>query len=131
MKGWQLNEFNAPLQLVELPDPIPGSGQIVVDPVITGICHTDIGYHNGTLSRALGLMPIILGHEIAGVVSAIGDGVTKFAIGDRVAIRSGSDAPVRACMAALQRRFSLLHRSSPRFPMAWSSRMPPSPPMLV
>lgn len=93
MKGWQLTEFNAPLQLVELPDPVPQAGQIVVDPVVTGICHTDIGYHSGTLSRALGLKPIILGHEIAGVVSAVGETVTQFAIGDRVAIRSGSDAP--------------------------------------
>lgn len=93
MKGWQLNEFNAPLELVELPDPVPAAGQIVVDPVVTGICHTDIGYHSGTLSRALGQKPIILGHEIAGVVSAVGPNVTKFAVGDRVAIRSGSDAP--------------------------------------
>ncbi|HCE5828584.1 TPA: zinc-binding dehydrogenase [Pseudomonas aeruginosa] len=93
MKGWQLTEFNEPLQLVELPDPTPRVGQIVVNPVVTGICHTDIGYHSGTLARALGQKPIILGHEIAGVVSAIGEGVTQFAVGDRVAIRSGSDAP--------------------------------------
>ena len=93
MKGWQLTEFNTPLQLIELPDPVPQAGQIVVDPVVTGICHTDIGFLTGTLSRVMGQRPIILGHEIAGVVSAIGEGVAKFAVGDRVAIRAGADTP--------------------------------------
>ncbi|MCU1526566.1 MAG: alcohol dehydrogenase [Frondihabitans sp.] len=91
MKAWQLTTINQPLELVELPDPVPAAGEIVVDPVVTGLCHSDVAYQDGTLGPLP--LPLVLGHEIAGVVSAVGDDVTKFAIGDRVAIRAGAETP--------------------------------------
>lgn len=97
MIGWQLTGAHAPLKLVELPDPQPGPGEIVVDPHATGLCHSDIGYQDGTLTGALGYLPIILGHEIAGTVSAIGAGVDGFRIGDRVAIKAGIETPGTRC----------------------------------
>ena len=93
MQGWQLTAANKPLRLVELPDPVPGAGEIVIDPKSAGLCHTDIGFMDGSLTDVLGFVPIILGHEIAGVVSAVGGAVTAFKVGDRVAVKSGVETP--------------------------------------
>jgi alcohol dehydrogenase, propanol-preferring len=94
MKAWQLQEVGRPLALVELPDPTPAENQVVVDIKAAGLCHSDVGFMDGTLTPILATMPIVLGHEVAGVVSALGPGVSDFAVGDRVAIAGfRSDAP--------------------------------------
>lgn len=93
MHGWQFSEVNKPLTFVELPDPAPAAGEIVLDTRVAGFCHTDVGYQNGTLTHVLGHTPIILGHEIAGVVSAVGEDVTNISVGDHVAIRGGVETP--------------------------------------
>ena len=49
-----------------------------------GICHTELHLQNGTLN--LGVMPLVPGHEIAGEVVAVGDGVQMMKPGDRVAV---------------------------------------------
>jgi D-arabinose 1-dehydrogenase-like Zn-dependent alcohol dehydrogenase len=91
MKAWMFNHVGAPLELVELPDPSPGPGEAVVDVMAAGLCHTDVTFMDGTLQGVLGFTPIILGHEAAGVVSAIGDGVANVSVGDRVAISAMGD----------------------------------------
>ena len=58
-----------------------------------GICHSDLGNLDGTISYLLGFRPITLGHEVAGIVSELGAGVTDFAVGDRVAVRSFLKGP--------------------------------------
>lgn len=83
MQAIRLVESGQPLQLVESPDPIPGAGEIVVDVHRAGICHTDAHYRAGAGKTNL---PITLGHEIAGVVSSVGDGVTDVREGQRVAL---------------------------------------------
>lgn len=94
MRAWQFTGAGEPLQLVELPAPTPGSGQVVVDVRAAGLCHSDVGFVDGHIAWMLEQMPIVLGHEVAGVVSALGDGVTGFAVGDRVGIAGdGLDAP--------------------------------------
>jgi propanol-preferring alcohol dehydrogenase len=85
------NSVGAPLELVELPDPSPGHGEAVVDVMAAGLCHTDVTFMDGTLQGVLGFTPIILGHEAAGVVSAVGDGVANVSVGDRVAISAMGD----------------------------------------
>jgi len=93
MRGWQFTEIHKPLTLVELPDPVPGPGEIALEVKAAGLCHSDVGYIEGVTTSSLGMIPIILGHEVAGIVTALGDGVTDFQVGDRVAVRAGLDSP--------------------------------------
>ncbi|MGQ9645084.1 MAG: zinc-dependent alcohol dehydrogenase family protein [Thermodesulfobacteriota bacterium] len=72
-----------PLQLVDLPSPIPGPKEILVKVSSCGICHTELDEIEGRLKPDL---PIILGHEIVGKVEALGSEVTQFVQGDRVGI---------------------------------------------
>lgn len=83
MQAIRLVEPTQPLQLTELSDPPPGAGEIVVDVQRAGICHTDAHYRSGTGKTNL---PVTLGHEVAGVVSAVGADVTEVREGQRVAL---------------------------------------------
>jgi 2-desacetyl-2-hydroxyethyl bacteriochlorophyllide A dehydrogenase len=83
MHAIRLVEPGQPLQFLDLPDPVPAAGEIVVDIQRAGICHTDAHYRAGTATMNL---PVTLGHEIAGVVSAVGEGVTDLREGQRVAL---------------------------------------------
>nr|WP_271213958.1 zinc-binding dehydrogenase [Rhodococcus wratislaviensis]GLK41234.1 zinc-dependent alcohol dehydrogenase [Rhodococcus wratislaviensis] len=91
MKAWMFNGVGSPIELVDIPDPIPGPGEVVVDLKAAGLCHTDVGITDGTMAEILGFTPIILGHEAAGIVSAVGDGVENVSIGDRVAVSAMGD----------------------------------------
>ncbi|MCR1783663.1 zinc-binding dehydrogenase [Nocardioides carbamazepini] len=94
MHGWQFTGAGEPLRLVELPTPRPGRGQVVVDVRAAGLCHSDVGFVDGHITWMLEQMPIVLGHEVAGVISEVGEGVDGFAVGDRVGIAGdGLDAP--------------------------------------
>ncbi|HEY0142358.1 MAG TPA: zinc-binding dehydrogenase [Thermoanaerobaculia bacterium] len=83
MHAIRLVEPGQPLQFIDLPDPSPAAGEIVVDVERAGICHTDAHYRAGTATMEL---PVTLGHEVAGVVSAVGDGVSDLREGERVAL---------------------------------------------
>src|SRR5215212_10282949 len=83
MQAIRLTAPQQPLSQVELPDPSPGPGEIVVDVQRAGICHTDAHYRAGTGQTNL---PVTLGHEIAGVVSAVGGQVKELREGQRVAV---------------------------------------------
>ena len=83
MQAIRLVEPGQPLQLHDLPDPTPGSGEIVVDVQRAGICHTDAHYRAGTGKTNL---PVTLGHEVAGIVSAVGENVPDIRAGQRVAL---------------------------------------------
>ncbi len=50
-----------------------------------GICHSDVGFIDGTLTWMLAKLPLGLGHEVAGVVSDVGPDVAGFELGDRIA----------------------------------------------
>ena len=65
-------------------DPAPGPGQVVVAVAHCGVCFHDVVVRNGTLKAGVA-MPVILGHEIAGRVAAVGREVRGVAVGDRVA----------------------------------------------
>jgi len=73
-----------PLELVELPDPVPSSGQILVKVSTCGVCHTELDEIEGRVSPSR--FPMVLGHEIVGKVERLGQEVTKFREGDRVGI---------------------------------------------
>jgi L-idonate 5-dehydrogenase len=71
----------------------PGRGQVLVRVGAGGICGSDLHYyHDGGFGPIRVKQPIILGHEIAGTVEALGEGVSALAIGDRVAVN-----PSRSC----------------------------------
>ena len=71
------------LRLAELDLPEPGPGQVRVQIAATGVCHSDLSLARGTLRTAL---PVVLGHESAGTVVSVGEGVTRTAPGDRVVL---------------------------------------------
>ena len=83
MHAIRLIETNQPLQPAELADPSPAAGEIVVGVHRAGICHTDAHYRAGAGKTNL---PVTLGHEVAGVVSAVGADVTEVRVGQRVAL---------------------------------------------
>jgi propanol-preferring alcohol dehydrogenase len=93
MKAWQFNGINEPLERVEIPYPKAGKGEIVVDIKAAGLCHSDVSFMDGTITSLLKEIPIILGHEIAGVVAEIGEGVSDFQPGQRVGIPATTDGP--------------------------------------
>lgn len=76
MKSWRFTGTNEPLRLEELPEPSAGPGKVVIDVKAAGICHTDVGILTdpGWMTM-LGQVPVTLGHEDAGVISAVGDRV--------------------------------------------------------
>ena len=71
------------LHLAELDLPDPGPGQVQVQIAATGVCHSDLSLARGTLRQA---MPVVLGHESAGTVVAVGEGVASTKPGDRVVL---------------------------------------------
>ncbi len=75
-------EAKRPLEIVEVDLDGPRAGEVLVEIMATGICHTDAYTLDGLDSE--GLFPSILGHEGAGIVREIGAGVTSVAVGDHV-----------------------------------------------
>jgi propanol-preferring alcohol dehydrogenase len=73
-----------PLKLVDLPEPVPGRGQILVRVSACGVCHTELDEIEGRVSPSR--FPMILGHEIVGRVEGLGPEARKFQKGDRVGI---------------------------------------------
>lgn len=71
-------------RLVELPAPKPGLGELVIKVGATGICGTDLHILAGEFPLAP--FPLVPGHETAGTIVEIGEGVVGFSIGDRVAV---------------------------------------------
>jgi 2-desacetyl-2-hydroxyethyl bacteriochlorophyllide A dehydrogenase len=70
--------------VIEVPDPSPGRGEVVLRVEVCGLCGTDMHIIDGELSSAT--YPLIPGHELAGEVVAVGEGVEGPKVGDRVAV---------------------------------------------
>jgi len=79
-----LERTGAPLCAVELPVPEPGPGQVRVRVRACAVCRTDLHVVDGELPRPK--LPLVPGHEIAGVVDALGPGATRHRPGDRVGV---------------------------------------------
>lgn len=71
------------IAIEEVPDPTPGTTEVVVKPAATGICGTDLHIMDGEFAPAY---PIVPGHEFAGEIVAVGSEVTGYAVGDQVAV---------------------------------------------
>jgi len=84
MKAMVLERPGEPLRLRELPDPVPGPGQILLDVHACGVCRTDLHILDGELDRPK--LPLIPGHQIVGTVTALGAGVERFQVGERAGV---------------------------------------------
>ena len=85
MKALLLSNYRQ-LEITEVPTPSPGPDEVLVQVAACGICGSDVHGYDGSSGRRI--PPIIMGHEAAGIVSAIGKGVTGIAKGDRVTFDS-------------------------------------------
>ncbi len=94
------------IELQDVGDPTPGARQAVVQVEAVGVCGSDTAYYTvGYIGDYVVNGPIILGHEVAGQVVAVGADVTRVKVGDRVAIEPGE--PCRDCRDCLAGRYHL------------------------
>jgi propanol-preferring alcohol dehydrogenase len=84
MKAMVFRAVGQPLEFEERPDPIPCAGQIRVRVEACAVCRTDLHVVDGDLPNPT--LPIIPGHEIVGIVEALGEGVTTPTLGERVGV---------------------------------------------
>lgn len=83
MRAMVMDRVGGPLEVREVPDPVPPAGGVVVRVHATGLCRSDWHAWAGHEDIAL---PHVPGHELAGVISAVGTGVTRWSVGDRVTV---------------------------------------------
>ena len=81
VKGVIARSKGAEVEVVDIVVPDPGPGEAVVRVEACGVCHTDLHYREGGINDEF---PFLLGHESAGIVSEVGEGVTEVAVGDFV-----------------------------------------------
>src|SRR5271166_3165014 len=85
MKAMVLREYKR-LELEERPAPEVSAGEVLVAVSACGICGSDVHGFDGSTGRRI--PPLVMGHEAAGTVAAVGEGVTRFKAGDRVTFDS-------------------------------------------
>jgi propanol-preferring alcohol dehydrogenase len=79
-----LERQRQPLRPAELPEPYPAAGQVQLEVRACGVCRTDLHILDGDLAEPK--LPLVMGHQIVGVVREVGEGVERFAPGDRVGV---------------------------------------------
>jgi propanol-preferring alcohol dehydrogenase len=99
MRAMVLERQGEPLRLAERPEPSAGPGQVLLDVRACGVCRTDLHILGGELTEPK--LPLVLGHQIVGVVRELGEGVDRFAPGDRVGVPwlGWTDGECRYCRA--------------------------------
>jgi L-iditol 2-dehydrogenase len=85
MKTLLLTKYNH-LEIQDSPVPVPGPNEILVRVVACGICGSDVHGYDGSSGRRI--PPIVMGHEAAGIIAALGSEVTNFSKGERVTFDS-------------------------------------------
>jgi alcohol dehydrogenase, propanol-preferring len=97
MHAMLLKAPHTPLQLVELPIPKPGPGQVLLKVHACGICHTDLHIMDGELTEPK--LPLIMGHQIVGEVAQAGQDAARFQTGQRVGVPwlGATDGTCRYC----------------------------------
>ncbi|NKR27393.1 S-(hydroxymethyl)mycothiol dehydrogenase [Rhodococcus hoagii] len=83
VRGVIARSKDAPVELVTINIPDPGLGEAVVAIAACGVCHTDLTYRDGGINDEF---PFLLGHEAAGIVEAVGEGVDTVEVGDFVVL---------------------------------------------
>jgi S-(hydroxymethyl)mycothiol dehydrogenase len=112
-----------PVRLETIIVPDPGPGEVVVRVQASGVCHTDLHYREGAINDDF---PFLLGHEAAGIVEEIGDGVSNVVPGDFVVL--AWRAPCGSCRSCLRGRpWYCFDSRNARQPMTLSDGSPLSP----
>ena len=85
MRALQLSDYRV-LEIIDLPVPEAAVGEVLVRVASCGICGSDVHGYDGASGRRI--PPLVMGHEAAGVVAAVGDGVANVRTGDRITFDS-------------------------------------------
>lgn len=87
MRAWQFVGTHKAFERVDIEEPKAGPGKVVVDVKAAGLCHSDVGIlEDEKWLATMKDLPVVPGHETAGVISEVGEGVTDWKVGDRVAV---------------------------------------------
>ena len=90
MKAWilpklcQLHPDAEPLQLVDMPVPEPGPKEVLIKVQVCGVCHTELDEIEGRTPPLV--LPMVLGHQVVGIISRLGNEAGQFKLGDRVGV---------------------------------------------
>jgi propanol-preferring alcohol dehydrogenase len=99
MRAMILEAQRQPLRLADIPEPVPGPEQILIKVSVCGVCRTDLHILDGDLTSPK--LPLVLGHQIVGVVTGLGPGAEGFEVGDRVGVPwlGWTDGECRYCLS--------------------------------
>lgn len=87
MRAWQFVGTHKAFERVDIEEPKAGPGKVVVDVKAAGLCHSDVGIlEDEKWLATMKDLPVVPGHETAGVISEVGEDVTDWKVGDRVAV---------------------------------------------
>ncbi len=86
MKALLLSEYNKLDVTTDMDRPVPAPGEVLIRIAACGICGSDVHGYDGSSGRRI--PPLVMGHEAAGTVAEIGDGIRQFSVGDRVTFDS-------------------------------------------
>jgi S-(hydroxymethyl)mycothiol dehydrogenase len=110
------------IETIVVPD--PGPGEALVDVQACGVCHTDLHYREGGINDDF---PFLLGHEAAGVVAAVGDGVTDVAPGDFVILNwRAVCGQCRACRKGKPHLCFATHNATQKMTLADGTELAPA-----
>jgi S-(hydroxymethyl)mycothiol dehydrogenase len=114
----------APISVETILVPDPGPGEAVVDVQACGVCHTDLHYREGGINDDF---PFLLGHEAAGLVSAVGEGVTNVAVGDFVVLNwRAVCGQCRACLRGKPQYCFATHNATQKMTLADGTELSPA-----
>src|SRR6059058_2694012 len=124
VKGVVARGKGAPVSIETIVVPDPGPGEAVVDVQACGVCHTDLHYREGGINDEF---PFLLGHEAAGVVAAVGEGVTNVAVGDFVILNwRAVCGQCRACAAGKPWYCFATHNATQKMTLADGTELSPA-----
>jgi len=124
VKGVVALSKGAPVTIETVIVPDPGPGEAVVDVQACGVCHTDLHYREGGINDEF---PFLLGHEAAGVVAAVGEGVTDVAVGDFVVLNwRAVCGQCRACSAGKPWYCFATHNATQKMTLADGTELTPA-----
>jgi len=88
MKAALLREIGGPIEYTEVPTPQPGPGEVLIHVDACGVCHSDVHLAHGDwdLLKPITKTPLILGHEVIGIVAEVNNGTSQLKLGDRVGV---------------------------------------------
>src|SRR5260370_10486714 len=116
MKAAICYEFGKPLRIEEVEIDVPQQGEVKVRMVAAAICHSDVHAMRGEFKRTR--LPGVLGHEAAGIVTEIGEGVTHTRPGDHVVV-----SLIRSCGRCLACAVGASSRCEGSFALDTQSRL--------